>query len=321
MTNRPDVSVVMVSYNTRELLAQSLASLFAQTPSLNLQVTVIDNASSDGSAEMVRESFPRVKLVANFENLGITKANNQGLKVSNGRYILLLNPDTIILDRAIERMRAFLGSHPEIGACGCKLLNPDGSYQRSDFPPPSLISAFYLYSSLFARFPALGQRLLPEAVNLRPDKTRPVQLCATTCFLISRACLNDVGYLDERFFLYSEDYDLCLRIWQKGWKVYYLPEASITHYEGASMNSGAVTLKRNFSRMKRRQTILRGELILLRKWHGGLYARLYYTIVWILALFGWCRVTLKKYLDREKAVFWDGEAGFYKSVITNSFHY
>ena len=189
----PDVSVIIVSYNTKDLLATCLQSVVEQTPSLKLEVIVVDNASADGSCCVVREDFPTVQLIANERNEGIAKANNQGMRASSGRYILLLNPDTVVLDRSIERMVAFMDSHPQIGACGCTLFYPDGTYQCSAHPLPTVLSGIYHFTPLLKLIPPFLTRLLvPDWID-RSEQTRPVGFCMGACLLVSRTCVKDVG--------------------------------------------------------------------------------------------------------------------------------
>lgn len=286
----PDVSVVTVSYNTKDLLAQCLQSVFEQTPSLKLEVIVVDNASSDDSCRMVREEFPTVQLIANENNEGIAKANNQGMRASSGRYILLLNPDTIVLARSIELMVAFMDSHPEIGACGCKLFYPDGTYQCSAHPLPTALSGFYHYAFLLKRIPFLAHLLVPDWID-RPDQTRAVGYCSTACLLVSRACIEDVGPMDESFFLYGDDVDWCNRMWHCGWPVFYLAEGRVIHYEGGSQGPDPM----------RRPRWMHGELQYMRKWHSVVYTHVYRMVVWVCCFLRYVRLQWRRLRTSDEA--------------------
>lgn len=275
-----DVSVVVVSYNTRELLAACLRSVVEQTPGLLLELIVVDNGSTDGSLDMLRAAFPAVRLIANGENLGFATATNQGIRASSGRLVLLLNPDTVVLDRAIERMAVFMDERPHVGACGCRLIFPDGAFQPSAFPFPSVWSALYEYSGAFEHVPALARRLVRGWIDPRPEQTRPVMWCSGACLMVSRACIGDVGLLDPGFFMYSEEVDWCRRMQRSAWQVYYLADAVVVHYLGRSQADGSYG---------RRLRQLRGELHYLRKWHGAGYAAAYRIVVAVCGLYHYAK--------------------------------
>lgn len=263
-----DVSVLIVNYNTRELLDQCLASLYRHATNLNIEVMVADNASSDSSCQMVRIRYPAVHLIALPDNEGFARATNRLMQESTGRYVLLLNPDTVVLDRAVEHMVAFLDSNPRIGACGCRLFYADGRQQRNGFPMPTVLSGLFDYSPVTERLPHLVKWWLPDWPD-RPDTTRPVGFISGACMLISRHCVQEIGPLDETFFLYGEDVDWCRRMWRCGWEVWYLAEGEVVHLLGASQSSSA----------RRRLGELRGRLQYLRKWHGRPYVMAYLMLV------------------------------------------
>lgn len=302
--NTPDVSVVIVNYNTRDLLDQCLRSVFEQSPALALEVIVVDNASADESCRMVREKHPQVHLIANAQNAGIAKGNNQGMRAASGRYVLLLNPDTVIEDRSIERLAQFLEMHPRVGACGGRLFYPNGDYQRSAHPLPTAISGLYEYSALFTRVPLLARLLAPGWID-RPDETRAIGYSSTACLLVSRACLNAAGLMDEDFFLYGDDVDWCRRMWEAGWPVYYLAESRIIHYEGGSQGH----------QFGRRLREMRGELQYLRKWHGSAYTRLYQTIVWLCSLYRYLKFRLFQILRPRETEKFSQYAAFYRAIL------
>ena len=232
-----DLSVVIVNWNVRELLRRCLRSVLAsqRLSGLAAEVIVVDNASSDGSTEMVKEEFPEVRLIANEENLGFTKANNQGILASEGRYILLLNPDTEVIGDALGAMVEYMDAHPDVGALGPMLLNPDGSVQSSRRRFPTLATAF-LESTVFQWELSRDNRVLRRYyVFDRPnDEVQEVDWVTGACILMRRRAIEEVGLLDEDFFMYSEELDWCRRAKERGWKVIYLPEAKVVHYGGKS---------------------------------------------------------------------------------------
>lgn len=229
-----DLSILIVSYNTRELTLGALRSVYRSETNCACEVIVIDNASSDGSVEAIREEFPQVKIIENRDNIGFAKANNQGIREASGRYILLLNSDTIIAPDTIETMVSFMDDRPEVGASGCKVVLPDGSLDkacRRGFPTPSA-SFYYIsgFSKLFPNHPKFNQYHLG---HLDPDEACEVDCLVGAFMLVRREAIDEVGGLDEQFFMYGEDIDWCYRLKQAGWIIYYYPETTIVHYKGA----------------------------------------------------------------------------------------
>lgn len=229
-----DVSIVIVNWNTRDILRDCLRTIYEQTRRVDFEVLVVDNASQDGSAQMVRSDYPRAVLLANETNVGYAAANNQGIRAARGRYVLVLNSDTLILDGAIDRMVEFADGHPRAGVLGCRVRNPDGTLQPTCFMFPSVfnsfLAAFYL-NKLFPRSRLFGR----EAMSWwdRSD-VRAVQV-VTGCFmLIRREALDEVGLMDERFFMYAEETDWCYRFGKAGWQVMFTPVAEIVHLGGQS---------------------------------------------------------------------------------------
>jgi len=230
-----DLSVIVLNYNCLELLRDSLRSLEAASPGLTQEVIVVDNASSDGSADMVRAEFPNVKLIANSANLGFTKGNNVGIAVAKGRHILLLNNDTTVSPGAFATALELIESNPGIGAAGLKLLNADGSLQLSCRRFPSFQQALFNRHSLLTKlFPENKFSKSYLMTDLPRDEMRDVDWVSGACLLVRREVLDEIGPLDERFFMYSEDVDFCYRVWQAGWRVTYFPQATVTHYIGQS---------------------------------------------------------------------------------------
>jgi N-acetylglucosaminyl-diphospho-decaprenol L-rhamnosyltransferase len=230
-----DVSVVTVSYNTRELLRGCLASVFSTLGSgLQYEVVVIDNASSDGSAAMVRDEYPQVRLLANTDNVGFAAGSNQGIRESGGRYVILLNPDTTTTPGALEKMVALMERRSDVGVVGPKLLYPDGRFQHSAFTFPTL-------PMIFLDFFPLNHRLVNSRLNGRyplalyeKGQPFPVDHPLGAALMVRRPVLEQVGLLDEGFFMYCEEIDWCLRIKRAGWKIVCDPGAEIVHYVGRS---------------------------------------------------------------------------------------
>lgn len=233
-----DLSIVIVNWNVCELLKRCLHSIMSsfQLPTSNFQIEVIvvDSASSDGSVAMVQEEFPQVQLIANSENVGFTVGNNQGIAVSRGRYILLLNPDAEIVSDALATMVEHMDNHPQVGALGPQLLNPDGSIQSSRRRFPTLATAFLESTILQQWFP--HNRIAKHYyMTGRPDdEVQEVDWVTGACLLARREAIEEVGLLDEGFFMYSEELDWCRRIKAQGWKVVYLPIARVIHYGAQS---------------------------------------------------------------------------------------
>jgi len=228
---RQDLTVVIVNYNTRDHLANCLESIFTHLAGCRFRVHVVDNHSSDGSVQMIRERFPQVRITENRQNVGFARANNQILgRVTDTRFFVALNPDIIVTEGSLQRMLAFMEETPEAGLVGCKLLNPDRTLQYScrTWPQPLTILARGL----------MLERLLPDAGMFRRyfmrdwphDQVAEVDWLQGSCMMIRGEALREAGLFDEHFFMYYEDVDLCLRFREKGWKIFYLPEPSMIHH-------------------------------------------------------------------------------------------
>jgi exopolysaccharide biosynthesis polyprenyl glycosylphosphotransferase len=230
-----DLSVVIVNWNTRSYLADCLETIVKYTAGIAYEILVVDNHSSDGSAGWLKRHFPQVHLISNDRNVGYSRANNQALEVSKGRYILFLNPDTRILGNALGDMVGFMDRHPEAGVAGCRVLNPDLSLQlacRRSFPSPGVaFSRLTGLSRLFPRSKALGRYNL---TFLPSGHVAEVDAVSGSFMMVRPELFSQVGRLDERFFMYGEELDFCLRAKRAGWKVLYNPQAEIIHYKGAS---------------------------------------------------------------------------------------
>ncbi len=224
-----DLSVIVVNWNTRDLLAQCLQSVYDTAGDLACEVLVVDNGSTDGSVEMVESRFPQARLFRNAENVGFARANNQALEQIKGRYALLLNSDTIVFPGALFSLVTFADRYPQAGIVGCRLVNPDGSLQRS-----------------WARFPTCLTELLgwnPRTRRLiqRMPRVYEVDWLGGACILARSEAVEDVGLLDESFFMYSEEMDWCFRMKRSGWRVCYLDDIRIMHRGGGSANRASLT--------------------------------------------------------------------------------
>jgi len=232
---RCDVSVIIVNYNVREFLRQSLLSLRRALAVLSAEIFVVDNASVDGSVEMVRQEFPEVKIIANHKNLGFARANNQALRQALGRFVVLLNPDTVVQENTFSAVQTFLAQHPETGIVGCKVLNPDGTLQlacRRSFPAPWV--AFTRLTGLSQLFPKSRWFGRYNLTYLPEDETAEVEAVSGSFMAVRREAVEQVGMLDESFFLYGEDLDWCFRLRAAGWKIHYFPGTQIIHFKGES---------------------------------------------------------------------------------------
>lgn len=230
-----DISVVIVSFNVSSFLDQTLATLQEAIDNLAVEVFVVDNASADDSVAMVRRKYPWATLIETGDNLGFARANNRALERVQGEYVLLLNPDTVVGKDTLTTMKAFLDEHPEAGAAGCKVINPDGSLQlacRRGFPTPGV--AFYKMIGLSGLFPKSRTFGAYNLTYLDPEQTTEVDAISGSFMMLRKTALDRVGFLDETFFMYGEDLDLCYRIKKDGWKIYYVPLTEIIHFKGES---------------------------------------------------------------------------------------
>lgn len=229
-----DLSIVIVSYNTRELLRECLASLRAGAAGLAVETFVVDNASRDGSAEMVAEHFPDVRLIRNPDNRGFAAANNLALAEAVGRYVMLLNPDTVVRAGAFPELVRFMDGRERAGYCGPRLVNGDGSHQASARRFPTWWTAAGALLGWDKRHPL--SRHCGELHAAHGDrKEMPAGWLTGACLLVRRAAMAQVGVLDDGYFMYFEETDWCRRLAQAGWEGWYVPSAEVVHYGGQSV--------------------------------------------------------------------------------------
>jgi GT2 family glycosyltransferase len=237
---RPEISIAIVSYNTREYLQRCLATLAQAGTARAYEVIVVDNDSTDGSPEVLRAEHPEVRLIANRENVGYSRAVNQAIRCAAGAYVLILNPDIEVIPGSVDALAQHMDENPETGIAGGKLLNPDGTLQYS-------CRTFYTLSTLLHRRTPIG-KLFPNSRIVRDhlmldwdhESVREVDWMLGACLMVRREAIRDVGLMDERFFMYFEDVDWCYRMKQHGWRVMYVPEAPMRHVHRRESARGGV---------------------------------------------------------------------------------
>ena len=239
MPDQPDqtvplVSALIVSYNVRGLLVDTLRA-FYESSDVPVQAVVVDNASSDGSPEAVAGIFPQADLIRLPKNVGYGAANNAGLERCRGRFVLLLNPDVVVGPGCVGKLADFLLTRRAVGAVGPRLLRPDGTPDqaaRRAFPTPSV--AFYRLSGLSKVFPRSRRFGRYNMGHVSPDSVHEIDAGTGACLMLRRTAIQKVGFFDPSFFMYGEDLDLCFRLKEGGWKVFYLPSATALHEKGAA---------------------------------------------------------------------------------------
>jgi GT2 family glycosyltransferase len=264
------VSVIIVNWNTGNLLSRCLQCIDADPADLPLEVIVVDNASSDDSLSLLREQFPTVRVIANSDNVGFAKAVNQGIRAAQGEYFLLLNSDAFIYPGALNALWQAMEARPETGAAGCHLVYEDGRLQRSCFAFPTLWTESWRCLGLDRFFPKSHIFGAYQMTYWDLDDSREVDCIMGACLLIRRETLDEIGLLDERFFMFSEEVDLCYRMKQAGWKVFFVHDATATHIWGGS------------SRMISRKSFLelyKSRVMFFRKHYGPMNAFILKTLL------------------------------------------
>jgi len=251
------LSILIVNWNVRDLLRDCLRSIERGRGGLAVEAIVVDSASADGSAAMVAAEFPWVTLLPQADNVGFPRGNNIALAHARGDFLLLLNPDTVILGDALAVLVAYLADHPDVGAVGPQLLNPDGSVQSSRRRFPTLATGFLESTWLEGLAPGVLRRYY--ALDLPDDAPADVDWLTGACILVPRVVYERVGGLDEGYYMYSEELDWCRRIRAGGWRVVYLPTAQVVHHVGKSSEQAVTARHINFQRAKLRY---------FRKYHG-----------------------------------------------------
>lgn len=229
-----NLSIIIVNYNTCKLLQACLASVYRETKDILFETIVVDNGSTDGSLEMLTKEFPQVKQIHNTENRGFAAACNQGIAISCGRYVLLLNSDTLVLDAAIRRTMSFMDANPTCGIAACRLLNGDGTHQPSCMSFPSVWNLFCEASFLYRLFPGVPLFGRYYMSHFGYDVAQEVDVVKGAFMLIRIDALKAVGGLDEEFFMYTEEVDLCYRVKSAGFVILFFPGAEVIHFGGGS---------------------------------------------------------------------------------------
>ncbi|MEJ2008119.1 MAG: glycosyltransferase family 2 protein [Acidobacteriota bacterium] len=230
------LSIVILCWNDRKVIGDCLHSIYAGTQMTDFEVIVSVNGSSDGSVEFIRDNYPQVRVILNGANLGFAKGNNVGIRASQGKYVLILNPDTIIHEGALDKWLRFVDHHPEAGAFGCRVLNRDGTYQISARPFPTiwrdLLGALYL-----RRLAYFSDMFISDTYTGWSGNTeREIDWQSGCCILFRADVLKTLGGFDEQFFYHYEEVDLCKRVWHAGYPILFTPDVTITHLAGQSVN-------------------------------------------------------------------------------------
>ena len=242
-----DLSVIIVNYNVKHFLEQCLHSVLKASENISAEIFVVDNHSADGSAQFIPEKFPTVRFIANTENVGFSKANNQAIRLAKGKYILLLNPDTVVEEDTFEKITGFMEQHPEAGGLGVKMIDGKGNFlpeSKRGLPTPWV--AFYKMFGLSKLFPKSKKFGKYHLSFLHENKVNEVEILAGAFMLLRKSALDKTGLLDETFFMYGEDIDLSYRILKAGYKNYYFPETTIIHYKGESTKKGSLNYVKVF---------------------------------------------------------------------------
>lgn len=268
------VSVIVVSHQCREALRACLRSMEAEQKNVDLEVIVVDNASTDGTAEMVRAEFSWVQLIANTRNVGFAQAANEAVEVAHGHQLLFLNPDTVVPLRAIAKVSAELARHPDVGMLGCKLVRPDGTFDHAckrGFP--TIASALYYFVGLSKIRPRSARFAQYTAGAIDEDEAGAVDAINGAFMLVRREAAAAVGPMDERYWLYAEDLDWCHRFWERGWKVLYWPGTEVIHWKGGS--SGDIRS------WKLNRAFHRSMWLFYAKYYAPRHPRLVAGLVWL----------------------------------------
>lgn len=241
MDHQPVISIVIVNYNVAYFLEQCLNAVFKALENTDGEVFVVDNDSIDGSVEVVRKKYPKVQLIANKQNVGFSKANNQAMQIAKGKYVLLLNPDTVVEEDTFTKCVSFMNAHPEAGGLGVRMIDGKGNFlpeSKRGLPTPEV--AFYKVFGISRLFPKTKRFGRYHLGFLDEFETNEIEVLSGAFMLMRKEALDKIGLLDEAFFMYGEDIDLSYRITQGGYKNYYFPETQIIHYKGESTKKSSV---------------------------------------------------------------------------------
>jgi len=266
------LSIIIVNYNGKEIILDCIESIYSRLQSIDFEIIVVDNGSKDGSVDAISADFREVAIIKNVENLGFSRANNRGIKIAKGEYILLLNNDTLLQEGNFSNLIDSMENNLDIGILGCRINNLDGSLQLSCYKFPSMWEMFTHYSSLTKLFP--DSQLFGDYRNWKHNEIREVDFVIGAFFLVKRALFNGIGLLDEDFFLNAEESEYALRAKKAGWKTVFHPGFSIIHL-------GGVTKKQ----IKEKDVIshIRGTNLLIKKHNNFIYYFIYLSFAFILS--------------------------------------
>ncbi len=291
-----DLSIVVVNWNVKNLLRDCLRSLLEAiqaAPHLSAEIIVVDSASADGSPDMVRAEFPQVRLIASEQNLGYAGGNNAGVAAAGGRYLFLLNPDTVVAPAALAELVRFMDVQPQAGAVGPQLRWPTGQVQSSRRRFPSLGSLFWESTLLGQWFPSNQFIRRYHCADMPANVTQPVDWVVGAAILIRREAWAQVGPIDPDFFMYFEETDWCRRAASAGWQIYYLPAAQIIHFEGKSSEQVVAARAIRFQKSKLRYT---------RKYFGAGWAVTLRLFLWATFAWQWAEESAKWLIGHRRAL-------------------
>ena len=295
-TNTIDLSIIIVNWNTKQLLLNCIASIYRTVNGSSFEIFVVDNGSTVGSVAAVSQTYPAVKVIANTANLGFAKANNVALGKISGRHAVLLNSDTILKESALEKMCDFMEHHPQAGMCGPQLLNEDGSKQNSVGDFPTLLTEFVSKKLICILFPERYRQAF-KSKNAEFNCPAEVDFIVGACMVVRKAAMDEIGMLDEDYFFLYEEVDWCFRMKNAGWLIYHLPDAEIYHLGGQSMKE--INLHARIESWRSRYLFFKKSMDLSRvAWYGllllgvsqNLYQFLVYTLLNLVTLFSMKRL-------------------------------
>ncbi len=330
MLSKIDLTIIIVNWNVKDLLRNCLKSIHESTSRVSFEIFVVDNASADGSVEMVKEEFPQVKLIANEENLGFPKANNQATKISNGEYILFLNPDTVVYPKSVEMMVNFVKANKNCGAVGPMIMDKEGKIDFTcarNFPTVATMLFRVLHlNRLFPRSKLFGK----YSISYWDHKdSRSIPCLTGACMLVRRKTLEEVGFFEDQLPMFFEDRDLCRKIKEKGWDVHYLSSAKIRHFQGSCT--------KRFAHNELVERMLWEALdMFFKKYHGNLYSLIFHVVLFCGSIFNLTGIGIGslllllrreknnsaaffvKYLEMFKFSLGLGEKDYYKELLLSN---
>jgi len=300
-TNTIDLSIIIVNWNTKQLLLNCIASIYRTVHRSSFEIIMVDNGSTDGSVEAVSQTYPAVMIIANTANLGFAKANNVALGRMSGRYAVVLNSDTILKESALDKMYDFMEHHPQAGMCGPQLLNENSSKQDSVGDFPTLLTEFVSKRLIRIVFPERYRQAF-KSKNAEFNSPAEVDFIVGACMVVRKVAMDEAGMLDEDYFFLYEEVDWCFRMKKAGWLIYHLPDTEIYHLGGQSMKE--INLHARIESWRSRYLFFKKSLQLSSvAWYGllllgfgqNLYQFLVYTLLNLVTLFSlkrlrrrWC---------------------------------